>query len=409
MAATSTAVGTAPPGGRLLPLVAVVLLAFNLRPVVNAAGAVVPELRDDTGLSAGATGVLLSLPLLAFALLGLAAPGLAARFGPHRTVVGALVALVAGQVLRAAGPPPWALFAGSVVALAGIAVTNVALPGLVRLHFPDRIPALTAAYTTLLTAGGAVAAAGSVPAGDVLGGGWRTGLGIWAATAAVALAPWVVLVVRTRTGSATVAGQRLPLRLLARTRLAWTLALYFGIQAMIAYVTFGWLPEILTHRGFSEAAAGVQAAIVILVGIPPAMVVPGLLARSSRAGAAILAVSFGYVGGYLGLVVVPDSLVVLCSVLIGIGTAAFPIALALITLRARAALATTSLSAFVQCAGYLLATAGPIGFGAFYERVGSWTPPLVALAGLALLQGLAGMVAVRGGRVIEDELPAGAV
>ena len=74
---------------------AVLLLAINLRPVVNAVGAVIPELRESTGLPASTTGLLLSLPTLSFAVLGLAAPALAARIGSHRTVVLCLLAAVA--------------------------------------------------------------------------------------------------------------------------------------------------------------------------------------------------------------------------------------------------------------------------------------------------------------------------
>lgn len=51
---------------------AILLLAINLRPVVNALGAVIPELRAATGLPAATTGVLLSLPTLSFAVMGLA-------------------------------------------------------------------------------------------------------------------------------------------------------------------------------------------------------------------------------------------------------------------------------------------------------------------------------------------------
>ena len=84
-----------------------------------------------------------------------------------------LLALIAGQLARAVLPGTVALFAGSLIALAGIAVGNVVLPGLVRLHFPDRIPPMTAAYTTLLTIGGAAAAALSNP--DRTGASTRTG------------------------------------------------------------------------------------------------------------------------------------------------------------------------------------------------------------------------------------------
>ena len=204
--------------------IAVLLLAVNLRPVVNALGAVIPELRTATGLPAAATGLLLSLPTLSFAVMGLAAPLLAVRVGSHRTVVLALLALIGGQLLRSVVPGTAALFLGSLVALAGIAVGNVLLPGLVRLHFPDRIPAMTAAYTTLLTIGGATAAAVTLPVERGLGGDWRTGIGMWAATAVIALIPWLLLIRGTTRGPARAAGTRLPLSALARTRVAWALA-----------------------------------------------------------------------------------------------------------------------------------------------------------------------------------------
>ena len=46
-----------------------------------------------------------------------------------------LLALITGQLIRSLVPGTTALFAGSLLALAGIAVGNVLLPGLVRLHF----------------------------------------------------------------------------------------------------------------------------------------------------------------------------------------------------------------------------------------------------------------------------------
>ena len=76
------------------------------------------------------------------------------------------------------------------------------MPGLVRLHFPDRIPAMTAAYTTLLTIGGAAAAAATLPIERGLGGDWRTGLGMWSVTAAIALIPWLLSLRRGSPGSA---------------------------------------------------------------------------------------------------------------------------------------------------------------------------------------------------------------
>jgi CP family cyanate transporter-like MFS transporter len=389
--------------GRTLVTIAVLLLAINLCPVVNALGAVVPELRDATGLPAGTTGLLLSLPTLAFAVMGLAAPALAARIGPHRTVVVALTALLVGQLVRAAVPGVPALFAGSLLALAGIAVANVLMPGLVRLHFPDRIPLITAAYTTLLTIGGAAAAGLTLPVQRGLGGDWRLGIGLWAATAAVALIPWLLLI-RSPAGP-TAAGTRLPLRMLARTRVAWALALFFAGQSMVAYVVFGWLAEILVDQGMTDTAAAAQVSIAIAVGIPLAALVPNLLGRTRHPGALVVALASCYLLAFAGLIVSPTDPVWLWSILIGVGTGAFPLALTLIALRARTGLATTSLSAFTQCAGYLIASVGPLGFGLLFDLTGAWTVPLLAMCGVVVVQIGAGLLAVRP-RYVEDELPA---
>lgn len=394
------------PPSRTLITVAVLLLAINLRPVVNALGAVIPELREATGLPAATTGFLLSMPTLAFAVMGLAAPALAARWGSHRSVVVALVALVAGQLMRSVLPGTIALFAGSLIGLAGIAVGNVLLPGLVRLHFPDRIPTMTAAYTTLLTIGGAAAAGLTLPIARGLGGDWRAGLGMWAATALVALVPWLLVVRRDPLkGPPPSAGRRLPLRTLARSRVAWALAVYFGAQSMVAYVVFGWLAEILVDTGMTDTAAAFQVAIAITVGIPLAALVPPLVGRMRRPAALVIALSCCYLAAFLGLIVIPGQFVWLFAALIGVGTGAFPLALTLIALRARTGLATTSLSAFTQCGGYLLASVGPFGFGVLFDLAGTWTVPLLAMCGVVVIQAIAGCLAVRP-RYVEDELPA---
>lgn len=400
-----------PAGARTLIAAAILLLAFNLRPAVNVLGAVIPELRAATGLPAGTTGLLLSLPTLAFAVTGVAAPALAARFGAHRTVVVALAALVVGQLVRAVVPGVPALFGGSLLALAGIAVANVLMPGLVRTHFPDRIPLLTAAYTTLLTIGGAAAAGLTIPVERALGGDWQVGIGLWTVTAAVALLPWLAMLRADRdpagptvAGGAAV-GHRLPLRMLARTRVAWALAVYFACQSMVAYVVFGWLTQILVGAGMSDVVAAAQVSIAIAVGIPFAALVPPLLGRSSRPQLLVLGLSSCYLAAFAGLILSPTQPVWLWAALIGVGTGTFPMALTLIALRARTGLATTSLSAFTQCVGYLIASVGPIGFGLLYDLSGDWTVPLLAVCGVVVVQIVAGLASVRP-RKVEDELPA---
>ena len=64
---------------------------------------------------------------------------------------------------------------------------------------------------------------------------------------------------------------------------------------------------------------------------------------------------------------------------------------------------TTSLSAFVQSAGYVLAVAGPLTVGALHQFTGGWNAPLVLLLVLLGPQLIAGLIAGQGRAV--DDLP----
>ena len=377
-------------------------LALNLRPAVNALGPVTPELRADTGLTGTAAGALLALPTLSFAALGLVAAAVAARFGTHRTVVAALVALVIGQLVRTGVGGVPALFVGSVIALAGVAISNVLMPGLVRLHFPQQIPAMTAVYTTTLSIGAAIASGVTLPIEHALSAGWRLGLALWIIPAAAALVPWVLLARRTRPPAARAGSSRVPLRKLAGTRLAWVMAGYFGTQALQAYVVFGWLPEILTSGGTSDTVAALWLSLLAVIGVVISALVPAILARVPVL-AVVITMAASYLLGYLGLIVDAGGATWLWVVLIGIGTGAFPVALTLIGLRARSAGGTLALSGFAQSLGYLIASVGPFLFGVVHDLTGGWTVSLWMLMGLVLVHLGFGLAASRT-RYIEDEL-----
>jgi len=387
-----------------LVLAAILLLAINLRPAVNALGAVIPELRDATGISGGTAGLLLALPTLSFALLGIGAPALAARIGSHRTVLLAVLLLIVGQLFRSVLPGIPMLFFGSVLTLAGIAIGNVLLPGLVRLHFPGAVTAVTAVYTTLLTAGGAIGAAITLPLEDAFGGSWRLGIGMWAALAGLALIPWIATAVAVGRPSLHPAGpKRIPVAALRRSTVAWAMAGYFGLQSLQAYVLFGWLPEILVDAGLTDQGGAFQVFVLAGVGVPIAAIVPWLLGRLANPRLLIVAMIGCYVLGYLGLIIAPGSATVLWSVLLGLGGGAFPTALTLIALRARTSGGTVALSAFAQSVGYLLASVGPILFGLIHDWTGGWTWPLIMLCSLLVVHLAVGLMVARP-RYVEDDL-----
>ena len=239
--------------GNAAILVGLVLLSFNLRPTAVSVGPVLAEVRDGLDMSAASTGLLTSLPVLAFAGFGAAAPALAAKVGVHRVTLVALMAVVAGLGARVTASGELGFLVFSMVALAGMAMANVLLPSLVKLHFPDRIGQVTALYTGALSIGLTAALMLTVPVSEATGT-WRLGLGVWAVLALVAAVPWIGLAGHDR----TLERRRSSVRLVdvARTPLGLAMALAFGLQSMQAYIIFGWFAQLWRDAGFSPTVAG---------------------------------------------------------------------------------------------------------------------------------------------------------
>jgi CP family cyanate transporter-like MFS transporter len=386
---------------RLLVVLGIVVLAFNLRPAAVSVGPVLGEVRASLGMSATVAGVLTTLPVLAFASFGALAPALARRLGVHRLTLLALGAVVVGLGLRARTDDAAVFLLLSLVALAGMATANVLLPSLVKLHFPRRIGLVTALYTTGLAVGLTSASALTVPVSEELGS-WRWGLGVWALTALVAAVPWFGLVRHDQ--SPEEQPHTVTLGAVARTRLGWAMAGLFGLQSLQAYSIFGWFAQLYRDAGFDASTAGLLLGVVTGASIPLSFLLPALAARLHHQGVMLTLLVVCYPVGYLGLMLAPVAGAWLWALLVGVAASVFPVVLTLIGLRARTPSGTAALSGFTQSVGYLIAALGPFGVGLLYDLTGSWTPPLLALTALTVPQ-LALALVVSRPAYVEDQLP----
>ncbi|MGH3583698.1 MAG: CynX/NimT family MFS transporter, partial [Mycobacterium sp.] len=352
-----------------------VLTALNLRPAITSVGPLLGDMRDSLGASAIWAGVLTTLPGLCFATAGLAAPRLAAKVGLDRAITVALVVLSAGLLLRVVDGQA-VVIGGTLVATAGIALINVLIPVVIKRSFAAQIGVMTGIYTAALQGGGALGSA-LTPAFETISG-WRTALGAWAALAALALALWLTATSRRGGRTAAVpypADEAVPEARpsLMRSRLAWTITLFFGCQAFLAYVVMGWLPAVFIDEGMSKGAAGLLLGLISVLAVPVSIVIaPAAARRPSQSGWIVGLGALGFVG-VTGLAVAPDVAPLLWSVLLGLGMSVFSLALTVIALRSRDATDTARLSGMVQGIGYLLAGVGPFLFGLLHDLTGGWT------------------------------------
>lgn len=382
-------------------LAGLVLLSFNLRPAAVSVGPVLAEVRAALGMSPVAAGLLTSLPVLAFAVFGALAPAAARRIGVHRVTLLALIAAVIGLAGRVLTSSETLFLVLSMLALGGMAMANVLIPSLVKLHFPHDVGRVTSIYTAALSVGLTASLLLTVPVAHA-GGSWRWGLGIWAVLALLSALPWIGLVAHDRNldqGPRTIRFSDV-----ARTRLGWAMACFFGLQSMQAYAVFGWFAQLWRDNGYSAGQAGALVALLAGVSIPLSLWAPAAVARRTDQARILLVVMLCYPIGYVGLMFAPHDLAIVWAIFAGIGAVTFPIVLVLIGLRARTPQGTAALSSFTQSTGYLMAVLGPFGVGTLYDATGGWTAPLGLLLVLMVPQILVGMYVARPA-MIEDQLP----
>ncbi|GEB60925.1 CynX/NimT family MFS transporter [Streptomyces gardneri] len=399
-----------------LVTVGLVLAALNLRPAITSLGALLEEVSAGLHMSGTVAGVLTSVPPLCFAVFGITAPRLARRFGPVAVVCAGMAAILAGLAVRPFASGTAGFLAASALALMGIALSNVLMPVIVKRYFPDRVGTMTGLYSMALALGTSVAAAATVPMTEALGGDWRAGLGVWAVVAALAVLPWIPLLRdRDRDGLPTRAGRATnkatasaapldttPAPRVTRSRTAWALGCFFGLQATGAYITMGWMPQIFRDAGVPASTAGVLLAVTMVMGVPLAFVIPRLATRMKTQGPIVVALGLCGLGGYTGLFFAPASGAWVWAVLLGVSNCAFPLALTMIGMRSRTGAGVVRLSAFAQSVGYLISIPGPLLVGVLYQHSGGWGLPIALMGGLMVPQMIIGTLAGRD-RTVEDE------
>ncbi|MGI8664749.1 MAG: MFS transporter [Jatrophihabitans sp.] len=384
-----------------LIVAAIVLTGLTMRVAVLSVGAVLDDLERGLGVSSGVAGIITSLPVIAFAGIGVLGPRLAHRFGEHRLLAAALLAATAGILLRSVAGDIWLFAVLSMLALTGGAMANVLMPAVVKKHFPDRIGSMTAVYTTALAVGATAAAGLTVPVSDLAGGSWRFGIGSWSVLTALAILPWLPTLAGDRPDH-DLRPRRVPISRLARSKLAWALALMFGTQSFQAYIAFGWFTNFFRHNHLAATEAGLLVAFYSGLSIPISMVIPALAVRGQRTMVAGLALASAV--SYLGMLLAPVGGAWVWMLLGGIGSGMFPLVLTMIGLRSREIATTATLSAFVQGIGYLVAGTGPLLVGFLLGITDdNWTWPLAILLLAVALSGSFGWYAARP-VFVEDEL-----
>jgi CP family cyanate transporter-like MFS transporter len=358
-------------------LVAIPLLALNLRPAVTSIGAMLTDIRAGTGMSAVLASAVVAAPVWCFAVGGGLAWAMRSRLGTSRTMSLALVVLAATLAARVLGGP-YLLLGGTVLACLAIAVLGTLLP-VVTHAAPARAWALlTGCYVAAMGGGSGLGAL--ITPHVASESSWQLGVSGWALLAAAAWAAWRVAA-RRFVEPPVVATKRLGRGGLSPAGTAWALTLHFGLTSGFTFSIMGWLPSILRdHAHVEPGMVHWLFAVAMALGVPIALLVPRWARATSSQSWLALALAAPNLIAVVGLLMAPDLSPWTWAICLGLGMPAVGLALALISLRAaRDGDTAAALSSMVQGIGYGLAGATALGAGLLHGSTMDWEWPLLGL------------------------------
>jgi len=407
-------------------LVAVLLVAVNLRAPLTALPPVVSDVAAELHLTAAAAGLLTGIPVLCFALATPAVAGILGRSSLRTAIAVALVLILAGTLLRSADLSGVAslatagTFAGTVLIGLGITTANLAVPMIAQRDFPGHVGTVTGLYTAAINVGTVATTALTAPLADAVG--WRWALASWGLLAVVALVWWwrTVPVEPARRDARPTGEHARPTgehgrpageddrpsarddlaegmaegvtgtepagaapreRHVLATRFTWALCAMFALQSSSFYALTAWLPLILEDlAGIPRSAAGGAASLfqgfAILGGLAVPLATRRLSMRTTFAVIAVLWLTLP-----VGLLVAPTAWAVWASAA-GIAQAAnFVVIFTLVAQRFPTVRRGRQASATVQSVGYCFAAVAPTAAGALQSATGTWTAPVAVVLG----------------------------
>lgn len=359
---------------------AIILVSFCLRPSITSVGPLIPEIREDLDLSNSWAGFLTTLPLLAFATFSLFSSAIGRKLGYVRAILLGLVILAVGILIRIQGGV-FLLYFGTALTGVGIVICNVLIIPLIKDKLPRKIGLMTSAYTTGLSLFAAIGTGLSIPL--ALAFGWRGSLLSWLGLVALTIIVWIPQVQKNKIVAEQAAEPKG--NNVWKSKLAWQVSMFMGLQSFIFFTLVTWLPELLIEKGLSPGRAGLVVMLMQIVGLLGTFSAPLVAVRFKEQTKIAMALGVAYFLGFATLFLDAIPIVYFGLSLIGFSLgASISMAYMLIGLRTTGR-TTAHLSGMSQSTGYYLASIGPLLVGILFDISVNWNLFILIMMGSAIL------------------------
>lgn len=393
-------------------VIAILLLAINMRTPLIGFGTVAKFIQHDLSLSTKVIGLLGTIPVMAFAISSFVAPMISRKLGLENTLVIAALLLALGIFGRSWQDELSFLLVGTIVLSVAISLGNVLVPAVIKKYTPSKISFITGTYSLFLSMFAGLAA-GVMPM-LVAWQNWQFALGVWGWVSVAALLAWLWVLhlfirhnlanakantanvtdgsttqgtINTDTLNADLAyEQPRPRRSVWGMPMAWSISIYMGLQSLLYYTFASFLPSLLMDQGLSQASASQMGMIFQMMAFPSIILLSKWVAAGWNLRVLAIAAALGNLIGVLGFGFLSMKLAWLWAISSGFGCGViFTLCIMLFTIKARDSQQTAELSGMAQTIGYGIAVLGPIVTGWLEDMTHGWTIPMTVLLMLMII------------------------
>ncbi|WP_413361981.1 CynX/NimT family MFS transporter [Lysinibacillus sp. 3P01SB] len=351
-------------------IAAIFFVSLNLRPSITSIGPLLNTISSDLNITNTQVSLLTSIPVFCMGLFAPLTVPVLRKLG-YRWAVNLLIIVIGiSTALRIMFGSYAALIITSFVAGLAIAIISPMINAFIKERFPQKLEPVIGVYSLAMGAG-ATLSAGFTGIFFEKYGSWQIALGLWGLLSIPALILWTI---------ASGKQEQLAVRQLQstevrnpwKTKRAWFILLFFGLQTSSFFSLTTWLSPVAQEQGFSLVTAASVLTVMSIVQIIGNIIIPILVNRlPDRIKWLYGLLLIGTIGGGI-MLIDADWAMWTGAVLFGLSLSGlFPIGLMLPLDEAKNNEEASSWSSMVLSGGFMMSAIVPLLIGAAYDMTGT--------------------------------------
>ena len=353
-------------------LLAIFLIALNLRPAVTSIGPLLETIKKDLHLSNSEVSLLTAVPVICMGLFAPLAVHWLNKFGQKRGISLLIGVIGILTLVRAWLHDYVSLLITAFVIGVAIAIIGPIISSLIKEKFPTRMASAIGIYSLGMGAGATLSAGLTGVLYVWVGERWEFALAFWSTLALIAYLVWFVAMKPQHERAVATEQQQATFRSPWTNRRAWLILLFFGFQASLFFSLTTWLASAASELGFSVIEAGSVISVLTVSQILANICIPLLLEKFPNRSFWIY---FSLFIGTIGIVLLITGTVALiwpASILLGFTLGGlFPLALLLPLDETTDAKEANAWTAMVQTGGFIMGGLVPLAIGILYDFSGT--------------------------------------